>query len=261
MSKFLVLGSSGFVGAPLCDYLETFGHEVVRFDIREGKDCRHHRLPLTGVDRVFFLAWDVGGAKYLYHPGTQTNQLLWNTLIMSNVFMQLESTATPFTFVSSAQASNPTTAYAAQKRVGEIWTEQLCGTVVRLWNVYGAYERTTSRSHVVGDLIHSALTAGKIELMTHGDEQRRFCYIEDVVAAIANAHHRAGPLDVVADKSSVFDIASMIGTLLNVPVIRGEDTGHPGNFTIAGSPVFCPTPLWDGLKKTIELYKEKRRGT
>jgi nucleoside-diphosphate-sugar epimerase len=33
----LVVGSEGFVGRPLCDYLEQQGEEVVRFDIKRGE--------------------------------------------------------------------------------------------------------------------------------------------------------------------------------------------------------------------------------
>ena len=62
-----MLGSEGFVGSPLCEHLIALGEEVVRFDIKRSsmEDGRSAALNLEAIDRVYFLAWEVGGAKYL----------------------------------------------------------------------------------------------------------------------------------------------------------------------------------------------------
>jgi nucleoside-diphosphate-sugar epimerase len=83
----LVLGSEGFVGKYFCQYLEELGETVFRFDIEGNvtQDCRTAKIPLEDIDRVYFLAWDVGGAKYLYKHDSQFRQLEWNLQILLNV--------------------------------------------------------------------------------------------------------------------------------------------------------------------------------
>ena len=71
MNKYLVLGSSGQIGSPLVEFLRARDHEVYTLDIAEDRteDLRlaHNELLLkyaAQADFVFFLAFDVGGAKY-----------------------------------------------------------------------------------------------------------------------------------------------------------------------------------------------------
>ena len=73
MKKNLVIGSEGFIGKPFCAFLESKGEAVVHFDIvlDAKQDARKAKLPLQQVDCVYFLAWDVGGSKYLYEPKLQ----------------------------------------------------------------------------------------------------------------------------------------------------------------------------------------------
>src|SRR4051812_14342431 len=106
MTTNLVIGSEGFVGKPFCTYLEKAGERVVRFDIRRAtsEDAREAQLPLDGVDRVYFLAWDVGGAKYLYREDSQFRQLDWNLKLLLNVMPQLQNRGVRFLFVSSQLA-------------------------------------------------------------------------------------------------------------------------------------------------------------
>jgi len=116
----LVLGSEGFVGNSFCTFLENQGERVVRFDIERSanEDCRHSQLPLDVVDRVYFLAWDVGGAKYLYKTKTQFRQLDWNLRILLNVMSQIQAARIPFLFASSQLAQEFDTVYGATKRLG-----------------------------------------------------------------------------------------------------------------------------------------------
>ena len=70
--KFLVLGSSGMIGRKLCDYLLLKGHDVIGLDLKNGEDEDLRKLDneilirhCNNCDFIFFLAFDVGGAKYL----------------------------------------------------------------------------------------------------------------------------------------------------------------------------------------------------
>ena len=170
----LVLGSEGFVGKAFCRYLEARGERVIHFDLKRGpkEDAREVVLPLAEVDRVYFLAWEVGGAKYLYRDDAQFMQLDWNLKLLLNVMPQLKASGLPFLFVSSQLAEEYDTVYGVTKRLGEVWTHLMKGVRVRLWNVYGAYEDSTERSHVVADFVWQALTQGEIRMMTTGEDFR-----------------------------------------------------------------------------------------
>ena len=73
LMKILVLGSSIQVGAYLVEYLREKGHEVIEFD--KNKDPHWQDLTMNNnaylmecmikADFVFFLAFDVGGSRYL----------------------------------------------------------------------------------------------------------------------------------------------------------------------------------------------------
>ena len=68
--KVTILGSAGQIGAYLTEYLREKGHIVVEFDVANG-DQDMTRIPnvnlhdaLSDTD-CFFLAFDVGGSRYL----------------------------------------------------------------------------------------------------------------------------------------------------------------------------------------------------
>jgi len=149
MIKNLVIGSEGFIGKSLCEFLEKKGEKVIRFDIArsEDEDARKAILPFDECDRVYFLAWEVGGAKYLYQKSTQLHQMNWNVELLKNVMFQLQKSQTPFIFTSSQLAEEIDTVYGASKRLGELWTQQLGGACVRFWNIYGALEETIQPNH------------------------------------------------------------------------------------------------------------------
>lgn len=261
----LVIGSEGFVGRSLCAYLENLGEQVVRFDIKRGnhEDARRIALPLQGIDRVYFLAWDVGGAKYLYREDVQFRQLDWNLQLLGNVMPQLRSARIPFLFVSSQLAEEPDTVYGVTKRLGEVWTRLLGGLCLRLWNVYGAYEDETERSHVAADFVHQALTRGRIDMMTTGEEVRQFIHIDDVCAAFHQALSRGcrGRYDVSSSEwVRVLDLALLIGELTGAQVIPGTRLGStPRTPSVGNLPDWQPAvPLREGVARMINLFRARR---
>ena len=67
-----ILGSAGQIGAYLSDYLKDKGHNVTDVDIVNGVQYDLRVTPSTVIentikyaDFVFFLAFDVGGSRYL----------------------------------------------------------------------------------------------------------------------------------------------------------------------------------------------------
>ena len=86
---------------------------MIPFDIKRTleEDLRSVHLDLEGIDRVYLLAWDVGGAKYLYEENTQLKQLDWNLRLLLNIMPQLQAKMVPFLFVSSQLAEECDTVY------------------------------------------------------------------------------------------------------------------------------------------------------
>jgi nucleoside-diphosphate-sugar epimerase len=257
----LVLGSEGFIGKFFCNYLETIGEMVVRFDIKrsEKEDGRYAKIDLQKIDRVYFLAWDVGGAKYLYKHEAQLFQLEWNLKLMMNLMPQLQASKVPFLFISSQLAEEYDTVYGVTKRLGEVWTRLLDGVFIREWNVYGPIEDCSERSHVLSDFIYQAVTTKKIQMLTNGEEKRQFVYIDDVCEAwhLALSQNIKGIHDVTSfEWVKIIDIAKLIGKMTNAEVIPGDKTGSTPITPIMGKiPGWIPkVQLEEGLRMMINDF-------
>lgn len=260
----LVLGSEGFVGRPMCEFLRNQGERVVSFDLKRslGEDARTATLDIKGVDRVYFLAWEVGGAKYLYREELQIHQLGWNLQLLMNIMPQLEASKVPFLFVSSQLAEEYETVYGVTKRLGEIWTRLLKGVRVRLWNVYGVMEEPTERSHVISDFVHQALVTGEIRMMTSGEEQRQFVHIDDVCSAFHSAlgKRAQGVYDVTSfEWVRIIDVARMIADFTGAKVIPGPNVGSTPITPLRGRlPGWLPqVPLSEGLMRLVKARKRQ----
>lgn len=179
----LVLGGDGLIGSTLVQELSKLGHSVTSLDLKNGCDLRQiDDQPFKDADRVWFLAWDTGGARYIEAVDRQHEQYKHNCELTTRVLDALSRTRTPFLFVSSQLAGLPT-AYGTTKLMAACWSMQLGGKVARLWNTYG-WEHPDVRSHVVTDLVLSGLTRGHVSCMTNGLERRRFIYKTDCVDAL-----------------------------------------------------------------------------
>ena len=230
MIKNLVIGSDGFIGNYLCDFLEKQGESVVRFDIKRGEheDARKAKIDFSEIDRIYFLAWDVGGAKYLYKESAQLYQLEWNLKLLSNLMPQIGKSGKPFLFISSQLAEEYDTVYGVTKRLGEVWTRLLGGVFIRQWNVYGPVENNSERSHVVSDFVRQAVETGEIRMMTTGEEKRQFINISDVCQAwhIAISNNLKGIHDVTSfEWVKVIDVANLIAKITGAKVIPGKKIG------------------------------------
>lgn len=267
MKTNLVIGSSGFIGTPFCRYLEQKGERVIPFDIQRNRkeDARFASLPLSRVDAVYFLAWDVGGSKYLYVPGLQKKQLDWNLALMKNVFDQVQKAKKPFLFVSSQLCEEVDTVYGVTKKLGEVWTKLLGGACVRVWNAYGYMEGDDIKSHVISDFIYQALKTKKIRMMTTGAEWRQFTHITDLSSAFYLSLNSRKLRRTVYDASSyewirILDIAQMIGKLTGAKVLPGTKIGHdpvPSD-NMGRIPGWLPTvELNDGIGAMIEEAKQR----
>ena len=180
-----VLGSSGQIGAYLSEYLSKKGHIVREFDIVNGSHQDMTHIPNTYLrnsimesDFVFFLAFDVGGSRYLKKYQNTFDFVNNNTRLMANAFGLLQEYDKPFVFASSQMSNMSYSPYGTLKRVGELYTESLGGLIVKFWNVYGI-EKDHDKAHVITDFIRKGFEEGDFEMMTDGEESRQFLYAED----------------------------------------------------------------------------------
>ena len=188
--KVLNLGSSGQIGAYLTEYLRNKGHEVIEYDKNLGARYNLTAIPSTWLescikqaDFVFFLAFDVGGSRYLKKYQHTFDFINNNTRLMANVFGLLEKYNKRFVFASSQMSNMSYSPYGVMKRVGELYTTSLKGLTVKFWNVYGI-EKDMDKAHVITDFIKKGFEQGDFEMMTDGTEERQFLYAEDCCEAL-----------------------------------------------------------------------------
>jgi nucleoside-diphosphate-sugar epimerase len=264
-NNILVIGGDGFVGTLFCSYLRASGSEATSFDIKQGdnKDARRQIFDFRPYDRVYVLAWDVGGSKYLYEHEAQLRQLDWNLALLTNLLPQLAASGVPFLFVSSQLAEETDTVYGVTKRLGEVWTQLVGGVNVRLWNVYGALEGMSQRSHVISDFVWQALETGEIRMMTTGQEMRQFIYKDDVYSALVSALDQnltKGLYDVTSfEWVSIRLVADFIAAETGARVVPGERIGSTPITPIRGRvPGWLPKiSLQEGLQRTVALARER----
>ncbi len=185
-----ILGSAGQIGAYLSEYLKDKGHHVSNVDIVNGVQYDLRVTPNTVVenaiqyaDFVFFLAFDVGGSRYLKKYQHTFEFVNNNTRMMANTFRLLEKHKKRFIFASSQMSNMSYSPYGVMKRVGELHTTALKGLTVKFWNVYGI-EKDMEKAHVITDFIRKGFEEGQFEMMTDGTEERQFLYAEDCCEAL-----------------------------------------------------------------------------
>ena len=188
--KVTILGSEGQIGAYLSEYLTKKGHEVTGVDVVYVPENDLRVTPNTYIeskienaDFVFFLAFDVGGSRYLKKYQHTFDFVNNNTRVMANTFRLLKRYNKRFVFASSQMSNMSYSPYGVMKRVGELHTTALKGLTVKFWNVYGI-EKDMEKAHVITDFIRRGFEEGEFEMLTDGTEERQFLYAEDCCEAL-----------------------------------------------------------------------------
>ena len=188
--KITILGSAGQIGAYLSEYLKGKGHDVTDIDIVNGVQYDLRVTPSTVIEKsienadfVYFLAFDVGGSRYLKKYQHTFDFVNNNTRMMANTFKLLKRFNKRFIFASSQMSNMSYSPYGVMKRVGELHTTALKGLTVKFWNVYGI-ENDIEKAHVITDFIRKGFEEGTFEMMTDGTEERQFLYAEDCCEAL-----------------------------------------------------------------------------
>ncbi len=188
--KITILGSKGQIGSYLTEYLKNKNYEVYEFDIVNGPEEDMTTIPnslleerISNSDFVFFLAFDVGGSRYLKKYQHTFKFINNNSRLMVNAFGLLKKYNKRFIFASSQMSNMSYSPYGVLKNIGEIYTKSLNGLIVKFWNVYGI-EKDYEKSHVITDFIKKGFDDGVIDMLTDGQEEREFLYAEDCCEAL-----------------------------------------------------------------------------
>ena len=270
--RHLILGSSGQIGAHLVDYLQSNGEQVTEYDIeyKEWQDLREAYNPtlesyIDTCDIVHFLAFDVGGAKYLEENQDKHQFIVNNMRIMTNTFELLKNHNKPFIFASSQMAEMGYSSYGMLKALGEKITRDLGGLVVKFWNVYG-YETDPNKSHVITDFIKMA-KEGVIKMRTDGTESRQFLYADDACEALFTLAKKYKKIKKDKEYSitsfewnkvyEIADILDVISSCKVIPADRKDETqrnamNEPDPYI---EKYWQPrTSLKEGIMKLYNLY-------
>ena len=232
--KHLVLGSAGQIGDHLVTYLKKQNQDVFEYDIINSKneDLRIYNTKLEDLikkcDFIYFLAFDVGGAKYLEKYQHSYNFISNNLKIMVNTFELIEKHNKPFIFASSQMSEISHSTYGLLKLIGERTTQSLGGIVARFWNVYG-YEQDEEKSHVITDFIKMAKYKGSIQMRTDGEESRQFLHADDcseclfILSKKYKTLNKSQPIHVTNFVwTKVIDIAKQIQLISGCNIITNE---------------------------------------
>jgi nucleoside-diphosphate-sugar epimerase len=277
--KYLILGSEGQIGAALVNYLEKQNKEVLEFDIVNSakEDLRIYNNSMLEdlikkCDFIFFLAFDVGGSRYLQTYQQTFDFISNNTKIINNTFDLIHKYNKPFIFASSQMANMSYSSYGRMKSVGESYTEILGGLVVKFWNVYGV-EHDMEKSHVITDLIIKANKTRVIDLLTDGTEDRQFLYADDCCEALLKLSENY--TDIPRDKdlhvtnfewNTVLEVAEIISSYFPgskvIPKENKKDEvqknkrNEPNNFILK---YWKPKTKIDvGIKNIVEKMREAK---
>jgi len=231
--KYLVLGSAGQIGSELCKFLEKAGHEVISFDVATDptQDLREPGILeelIVEVDFVMFLAFDVGGSRYLKRYQHTYEFIENNTKLTLYTFETLRKYKKPFIYASSQMANMSYSPYGVCKSLAEVYAASLNGIVVKFWNVYGP-EHDLEKSHVITDFILKAKN-GKIEMMTDGTEERQFLHAEDCSKCLMILSEKYDEIDRTKNLhitnfewNTILEVADIIKESIPCEVIPSQD--------------------------------------
>jgi len=274
--KYLILGSAGQIGVPLTSFLKQEGHTVLTFDIVDTPE-EDLRIPdnkkldryMQDCDFVFFLAWDVGGSRYLNKYQDSFEFIQNNIKIVSNTFNSIKKYNKPFLFASSQMANMGFSSYGITKNVGERISASLNGITVKFWNVYGP-ETEQEKFHAITDFILKAKNNKVIDMMTDGKEVRQFLHATDCskcLYALSLKYQelpRNKEYHVTSFRwTSIIDIANIVASNFSGTVVvpsRAFDAVQLGTKNEADPFILNywkpEISLEDGIKSTVEFMEK-----
>jgi len=306
MSKVLVLGGGGFIGGHLARRLKLEGHRVRVADIKSNEywdhndishdfihgDLRDHRVVEdiieNGVDEIYQLAADMGGAGYVFTGENDANVMHNSALINLNVvheatrknvgrvfysssacmypeYNQLDPD-NPNCEESSAYPANPDSEYGWEKLFSERLflafhrNYKLDVRIGRFHNIFGPMGTWKGGKEKAPAAMcrKAAVTpdGGEMEVWGDGKQTRSFLYIDDCLEAILRLMHSdfMGPVNIGSEEMvTINQLAQMAidisGKKIMIRNIDGDEFFNKYGFK-------CPTGV-RGRNSDNTLFRNK----
>ena len=281
--------------ARLAEIAGREGYRFIRADIAELDQIRaiakEHGDEITGV---VHLAAQAGVRHSLTAPFDYVRANLVGHMVMLEVARHDLPKLTSFVYASSSSVyggndktpfsvddpvERPVSLYAATKRADELLSYayahlyRIPQTGLRFFTVYGPWGRPDMAAYIFAD----AIAKGRpITLFNHGEMQRDFTYIDDIVAGVLAALDRPPASDAQGVPARVYNLGNHRPNDLKTFVrIIEQELGRtaeirlapmqPGDVPATYADIeasqrdlgFEPkTPLEEGLPKFIQWYKQ-----
>ncbi len=281
--KIAIYGAYGLVGSNLCKTIQ-------REDLSEGIEITRIKCdefifsPMGEVFDAVIYAAGYGQPQLFGKDKVKTIEINTTSLIES--FKWLKPSG-KFLFISSSEVysgapsphketdigttnpQHPRACYIEGKRCGEAicmaYKEQ--GYDVKIARLALAYGPGTKPhdTRVLNQFVEQALTSGEIKLRDKGEAIRTYGYIDDVVTQLLSILFEGKDVvyNVGGDSTlSISNLARRIATETNSTLSFGDASleGAPEDVKLDMSKTLTEfpmtlTPIYDGLKKTIEYQK------
>ena len=220
--RILVTGGAGFLGSHLCEELLTLGHEVISLDNYFTGDKKNitHLLDYNNfevirhdvnfpiyieVDGIFNLACPASPVMYQKDPvqtlktsvsgsinllglakrtGSRILQASTSEIYGDpNVSPQSES------YWGNVNSIGPRACYDEGKRAAETLFfdyHRQYGVDIRVARIFNTYGPKMSRDdgRVVSNFINQALTENNLTVYGEGEQERSFCYVDDLIRGL-----------------------------------------------------------------------------
>ncbi len=307
MKRVLVLGGGGFIGGHLAKRLKNEGNYVRVVDIKnheyfDEKDfCDEFILgdlrdPIVvsetideGMDEVYQLAADMGGAGYIFTGENDANVMHNSALINLNVVHECTKKNVKKVFYSSsacmypehnqldpdnpnceessAYPANPDSEYGWEKLFSERLflafnrNYNLDVRIARFHNIFGPYGTWKGGKEkapaAMCRKVAEMLDGGEIEVWGDGQQTRSFLYVDECVEAVLRLMRQdsfLGPVNIGSEeKVTINDLAQMAinisGKEIYIRNIGGEEFKQKYGYK-------CPVGV-RGRKSDNKLYLEK----
>ncbi len=260
MASILVCGGGGFIGGHLVNRLRLLGHRVRSVDIHykpysvaqpDEKIIGDLRDPVTclevckGIDEVYQLAADMGGAGYIF-SGDNDAEIMHNSILcnlnMLNACREhgirkifYSSSACIYPYYNQVDPDHPnceeSSAYPAQPDSEYGWEKlfserlylayrrnfRMDCKIARFHNVYGPHgawkDGKEKAPAAVCRKVAEAVNGSEIEVWGNGQQTRSFLYIDDCIDAVLMLMQSefAGPVNIGSEEMvSINELASRV---------------------------------------------------
>lgn len=267
MEKFTIMGSSGFIGSHLVNYLEKNNFECQTFDIRKQK------IPNTDLGNVIYC---LGESDFLNKPfdTIESHVCHLNSILKDGIFesfLYLSSGRFYYNATSTDEKTpiliNPTEPNDLYN-ISKIMGESLCYVlknphvrIVRMSNVTGP---NSPSNLFIPSIIKDALENNKISLHSSLESEKDYIYITDVVDLLTriSLHGQSNHYNLASGYNTKSkDIVNIISKLTNCEIYVDENAKPFSSATISINKIknefnFQPISI---LEKIPELVNEMKK--